>query len=70
VSGQGYNYQALREILEEFGFTAHIRSRNEEAQEIEQETGKRARPWVVERMQSWMNRFRSILVRGDMKPET
>jgi putative transposase len=66
---KGYDYQAVRQILEEFGFTAHIRSRNEEAQEIRQEAGKRARRWVVERTHSWMNRFRRILIRWDKKPE-
>ena len=66
---KGYDYQAVRDILEEFGFTAHIRSRGEEAQEIRQEAGKRARRWVVERTHSWMNRFRRILIRWDKKPE-
>jgi len=66
---KGYDYQAVREILEEFGFTAHIRSRSEEAQEIKQEAGKRARRWVVERTHSWMNRFRRILIRWDKKPQ-
>jgi putative transposase len=66
---KGYDYQAVRDILEEFGFTAHIRSRGEEAQEIKQEAGKRARRWVVERTHSWMNRFRRILIRWDKKPE-
>jgi len=66
---KGYDYQAVRKILEEFGFTAHIRSRSEEAQEIKQEAGKRARRWVVERTHSWMNRFRRILIRWDKKPE-
>ena len=67
---KGYDYQAVREILEEFGFTAHIRSRSQEAQEIKQEAGKRARRWVVERTHSWMNRFRRILIRWDKKPES
>lgn len=66
---KGYDYQAVRETLEEFGFTAHIRSRSEEAHPIQQEAGKRARRWVVERTHSWMNRFRRILIRWDKKPE-
>lgn len=66
---KGYDYQAVREILEEFGFTAHIRSRSEEAQAIKHEAGKRARRWVVERTHSWMNRFRRILIRWDKKPQ-
>ena len=65
----GYDYDEVREILVEFGFTAHIKARGEEAKEIKQEAGKRARRWVVERSHSWMNRFRRILVRWDKKPE-
>jgi len=65
---KGYDYDAVRDILEEFGFTAHIRSRGEEAKAIAHEAGFRARRWVVERSHSWMNRFRRILVRWDKKP--
>jgi len=66
---KGYDYQDVRDTLQEFGFTAHIRSRGEEAQEIKREAGKRARRWVVERTHSWMNRFRRILIRWEKKPE-
>ena len=66
---KGYDYEEVRETLREFGFTAHVRSRGEEAKSIGEEAGKRARRWVVERTHSWMNRFRRILVRWDKKPE-
>jgi putative transposase len=66
---KAYDYEAVRAILTEFGFTAHIRARREEAAELAREAGKRARRWVVERSHSWMNRFRRILVRWDKKPE-
>lgn len=66
---KGYDYQEVRATLEEFGFTAHIRSRGEEARELAAEAGKRARRWVVERTHSWMNRFRRILVRWEKKSE-
>src|ERR671939_97152 len=66
---KGYDYDEVREIVAEFGFTAHIRGRGAEAKELAQEAGKRARRWVVERTHSWMNRFRRILVRWDKKPE-
>jgi transposase len=67
---KGYDYQEVRDILAEFGFTAHIRSRGQEAQEIKKEAGKKARRWVVERTHSWLNRFRRILIRWDKKPES
>jgi putative transposase len=66
---KGYDYDDVRAILQEFGFTAHIRSRGEEARELAAEADKRARRWVVERSHSWMNRFRRILIRWDKKPE-
>lgn len=66
---KGYDYAAVREILEEFGFTAHIRARGEEAKELKRDASNKARRWVVERTHSWMNRFRRILVRWDKKPE-
>jgi transposase len=66
---KGYDYDDVRALLNEFGFTAHIRSRSEEARALAAEAGKRARRWVVERSHSWMNRFRRILVRWEKKPE-
>jgi putative transposase len=66
---KGYDYNEVRQLLSEFGFTAHIRSRGEEAQAIKQEVGYKARRWVSERTHSWMNRFRRILVRWDKKVE-
>jgi putative transposase len=66
---KGHDFDEVGEVLAEFGFTAHIRSRGEEAQALKQEAGKRARRWVVERSHSWLNRFRRILARWDKKPE-
>jgi transposase len=57
---KGYDFDEVRQILHEFGFTAHIRSRGEEAKELAREAGKKARRWVVERSHSWLNRFRRI----------
>jgi len=66
---KGYDYDEVRDTLEEFGFTAHIRSRGEEAQAIKKESGFKARRWVVERTRGWLNRFRRILVHWDKYPE-
>ena len=66
---KGYDYQEVRDTLLEFGFTAHIPSRGEEAKEIAREAGQRARRWVVERTHSWLNRFRRILIRWEKKAE-
>jgi len=66
---KGYDYEEVRAILSEFGFTAHIRPRGEEAQAIKRQAGFKARRWMVERAYSWMNRFRRLLVRWEKKPE-
>ena len=66
---KGYDYDEVRRTLEDFGFTAHIRSRGEEAKAIKKEAGFKARRWVVERTHGWLNRFRRILVRWDKYPE-
>jgi transposase len=66
---KGYDYDEVRDLLKEFRFTAHIRSRGEEAQAIKRSARFKARRWVVERTHSWMNRFRRILVRWEKKAE-
>lgn len=67
---KGYDYDEVRDLLDEFGFTIHIRSRGEEAQSIKHETRYRAHRWVVERLHSWMNRFRRILTRWEKRADT
>lgn len=64
----GYAYAVIEQLLTRLGFTAHIRPRGEEIQDLVQ-TGKRPRRWVVERTHSWMNRFRRILVRWEKKAD-
>jgi transposase len=66
---KGYDYNEVRDILREFGFTAHIRPRGEEAKAIKRQAGFKARRWVVERAHSWMNRFRRLLVRLSTKSQ-
>jgi transposase len=66
---KGYDYDEVRAIVEEFGFTAHIHKRGEEAKKLKRKAGIKARRWVVERTHSWMNRFRGILIRWNKKPE-
>ena len=66
---KGDDYAAVRERVQEFGFTAHIRARGEEAQALNRQAGFKARRWVVERTHSWMNRFRRVLMRWDKKVE-
>jgi len=64
---KGYDHEQVRQWVEQPGFTAHIRARREEAQDIRKNEGFRARRWVVERTRSWMNRFRGLLIRWPKK---
>ncbi len=67
---KGYDYDEVRELVKEFGFTAHIRSRGKEAKDIKKKARQKARRWVVERTHSWMNRFRRILIRWEKRADT
>lgn len=62
---KGDDDDEVRDLLTEFGFTAHIRARGEEAKALKQDAGFKARRWVVERAHRWMNRFRRVLIRWD-----
>jgi putative transposase len=66
---KGYDYDEVRALVEEFGFTAHIRARGEEAQALKRKARFKARRWVVERTHSWMNRYRGVLIRWSKKAE-
>lgn len=66
---KGYDYDEVRAIVAEFGFTAHIPARGEEAPKLKRQARAKARRWVVERTHSWMNRFRGILIRWSKKTE-
>jgi transposase len=62
---KGYDYDEVRQLAKEFGFTAHIRSRGEEIKKLAKKARHKARRWVVERTHSWLNRFRRILIRWE-----
>jgi putative transposase len=66
---KGYDYDEVRDLAAEFGYTAHIRARGEETLMIKRSLRFKARRWVVERTHSWMNRFRRILTRWEKKVE-
>jgi putative transposase len=66
---KGYDYVDIRELIDEWGYTAHIKSRGQEEKERQEIPGYRARRWVVERTHSWFNRFRRLLIRWEKKVE-
>jgi len=66
---KGYDNKESRANGVAFGFTLHVRTRGEEANS-KRKRGTRARRWVVERTHGWMNRFRRILVRWEIREDT
>jgi putative transposase len=66
---KGYDFPEVYDLLEEYGYTIHIRPRGEDSTNIRGIPGYRARRWVVERTNSWMNRFRRLLIRWEKKME-
>ena len=67
---KGYDFDEVRQTMQEFGFTAHIRSRGEEAQAIKREAGFKARRWVVERTFAWLGGFRRLSKDYEYLPES
>ena len=64
---KAYDHDFVRELVAELKFTPHIRGRGEEARDLRADLGERARRWVVERVHSWINRYRALLVRWSKK---
>jgi len=66
---KGYDYADVRELVDEWGYSAHIAIRGTDPQKKKRIPGYRSRRWVVERTHSWMNRFRRLLIRWEKKEE-
>ena len=64
-----YDAASVRELLDDLGMNAHIRSRSDEAHDLKHDSQAKARRWVVERDHSWLNRYRAILTGWCRKPE-
>ena len=62
---KGYDATAVLRAARRRRYTPHIRSRGEEHKQCR--LGHKARRWVVERVHSWLNRYRRILVRWEKK---
>ena len=64
---KGYDYEDVRQLVEEYGYTAHVSRRGTNPKLNKRLPGYRSRRWVVERTHSWMNRFRRLLIRWEKK---
>jgi len=67
---KGYDSNEVRGLLAEFGFTAHIRGRREEAQAIKRKARFKAQRWVMVRTHSWRTAFAEFSSAGKRKPPT
>ncbi len=65
---KGFDAEVIRREARRRRYTPHIKSRGDE-QIAKRLHGRRARRWVVERLHSWMNRFRRILIRWEKKAD-
>jgi putative transposase len=63
---KGFDASIIRREARRRRYRPHIKSRWEE-QISKRARGRRARRWVVERIASWINRFRRILIRWEKK---
>ena len=66
---KGYDYDGARQIAYDDNLTAHIRCRGEESKTLPDHPNYKPRRWVVERVHSWINRFRRLLIRWEKKPQ-
>jgi putative transposase len=66
---KGYDNTPSRQVVEERGYTAHIKRIGEEKQDAQGDKTHPARRWVVERTFSWLCRWRGILIRWEKRPE-
>jgi putative transposase len=65
---KGYDFSEVYELLEDYGYIIHIRKRGEHNYKlIPRYRRTRRRRWVVERIHSWMNRFRRLLIRWEKR---
>ena len=68
---KGYNYPEIEHEVVKRGYVPHIRQRGEGKKSVKKKRRRHhpTRRWVVERTNSWHNRFRKLLVRYEKKAE-
>jgi putative transposase len=57
---KGYDYDEVRALAEEYGFTLHQPRRGEPDKPRKRGKGKKARRWVAERSHSWIQQVPSL----------
>ena len=64
---KAYVGQPAHETMTKHNYVPHVPQRGEQRQAKKYHPRYRPRRWVVERTQSWLNRFRKLLVRFEKK---
>ena len=67
---KGYDFQEIENGVIKKGYLPHIRHRGEQSVIKDSNHHRHARRWVVERTNSWHNKFRKLLVRYEKKLES
>ena len=65
---KGYDFPEIQHEIIKRGLTPHIRHRGEKMKK-KKRMRRMTRRWVVERTNSWHNRFRKLLIRYEKKAE-
>jgi len=66
---KGYDFQEIENSVIKKGYLPHIRQRGEQSITKGGNHHSKRRRWVVERTNSWHNRFRKLLIRYEKKME-
>jgi putative transposase len=68
---KGYDFQEIKDSVIKKGYLPHIPHRGGDEQPITRDGNRHSkiRRWVVERTNSWHNRFRKLLIRYEKKLE-
>ena len=63
------NYPEIEHEVVKRGYVPHIRQRDEGKKSVKKGRHHPTRRWVIERTNSWHNRFRKLLIRYEKKAE-
>jgi transposase len=67
---KGYDGQPAEQSMRARRYVPHIRRRGEEIAQKKKNPRHRTRRWVVERTNSWLNRWRKLLVRFEKRADS
>jgi putative transposase len=66
---KGYDFSEIQNEIINRGHIPHIRHKGEKKKKRKRNKRHKARRWVVERTNSWHNRFRKLLIRYEKRKQ-